>query len=323
MKSPATTEHRFEEAPRDHTGVYIPIAFLSDEVNAYLAEFFDTSTARSRFYLLLLALWRHQSVRTANAMAFDLFLALVPMLGVAGWGASWLLKTSGASSRTAFSTLAPADLQGFLGEHFDALSASRLAPLAVLSGWWLSSSAFNTMMGVFEEAFECVPRSFVRRRLVSLWFALLGMAGLAVAGTLGVILAMAPSLVSALVKLLDESGLFKAALLVAAYLALTSFLALLFRYSIRRPDKKRRVWPGAVVASTIGLAASLALGFYATNIARFALFYGGLAVIVVLLLWLWLWSTAILIGAEINVALEDVRHDRLTTLELAAASPND
>ena len=162
------------------------------------------------------------------------------------------------------------------------------------------------MIGVFEEAFQCEPRNWLRRRWISLLFALAGMVGLGLAGAFGVVVAMAPSMVAAFVTLLNESGLFRSAILLGAYLSMSAFLALLFRYSIRRPWRRRRVWPGAFVASTIGSGASVALAFYVTNNARYHLFYGGLTIIVVVLLWLWLWSTAILIGAEINVALEDV-----------------
>ncbi len=246
-------------------------------------------------------------------MAFDLFLALIPMLGVAGWGTSLLLQNESEKRSDAFSALAPAELHEFLEQHFEALAASRIAPFAALIGWWISSSAFNTMMGVFEEAFDCVPRRWWRRRLVGLVFSLIGMMGLALAGTLGVLLTMAPSLVGFFIELLARSGLFTVALVAGAYLAMTSFLALLFRYSIRRPGWQRRVWPGAFLASTVGTAASVALGYYAGNIARYALFYGGLAVIVIVLIWLWLWSSAIVIGAELNIALEDIRQERQST----------
>ena len=60
----------------------------------------------------------------------------------------------------------------------------------------------------------------------------------------------------------------------------------------------------------------MGLGFYAANIARYALFYGGLAAIIIVLLWLWLWSTAIVIGAELNVALEDVALSRTNRASL-------
>ena len=85
--------------PTDPAVSFAPVSFFPDSVNHFLANFFEANSARGRLYVLLLSLWRHQSVRTANAMAFDLFLALVPMLGVAGWGASLLLRNVPAGSR--------------------------------------------------------------------------------------------------------------------------------------------------------------------------------------------------------------------------------
>lgn len=244
-------------------------------------------------------------------MAFDLFLALVPMLAVAGWGATMLVHTENSAFNTKlFSTIAPSTLNDFLGRHFDALAATSLAPVAVVAGWWVSSSAFDTMIGVFEETFDCVQRNWIERRLLSLALALTGMVLLGLAGTLSVILAMVPTMVNTIAELLADIGLLHASIIFGAYSIVTSFLALIFRFSIHRPSRRRRVWPGALSASTIGALSTLALGYYATNIASYALFYGGLAVIVVILLWLWLWSTAILVGAEVNVALEDLKYEK-------------
>lgn len=295
--------------------LYVEIPYIPQRINHGLKSFFEATPTRQRVYLLLLSLGRHHSVRTANAIAFDLFLALIPMLGVAGWGATMLLHTkSGALSTTVFSTIAPSNLNSFLGQHFDALAAAPLAPIAVLAGWWLSSSAFDTMISVFEETYDCAPRNWLEQRLLSLALALFGMVLLGLAGALSVIPAMAPSLVETMVELLAHIGLLHAALILGAYLSLTAFLALIFLTTIHRPKKPRRIWPGAFVASTIGAISTLALGYYATNIARYALFYGGLAIIVIVLLWLWLWSTAILIGAEVNVALEDLKSERPLTV---------
>lgn len=295
--------------PEDETGasVEVGLPLVSVQTNERLTEYFQQTFVRTRIYYLLVALVRHQSVRTANAMAFDLFLAMVPMLGLAGWAAGLVLRGNASlPDRSFFSTIAPGDLNEFLGHHFAALSASHLAPVAALAGWWLSSSAFHTMMGVFAESFDAEPMSFVRARLLSLAIAAIGMFLLGLLGGVGVLLAMAPDVVLELVNLLRTSGLLKAAFVLAAYLVMTSFLALIYRLSIRRPGRRRHVWTGAFVASLLGTLASTILVFYAANIARFALFYGGLAAIVVVLLWLWLWSSAILIGAELNVALEDV-----------------
>jgi|GEM_PF-692260 len=286
----------------------VSIRGLSAAWNERLTEFFGASSTNTRIYWLLASLIRHHSVRTANAMAFDLFLALVPMLGLGGWAATlFVRRASGEETADVLTNLTPEQLDGFIGEHFQALAAAHLAPIAALAGWWLSSSAFNTMIGVFEETFECTPRSWIKTRGMSLGFALLGMILLGLGGWLGVALTVSRGdTLGEISDALRRFGLGQVFIVAVALGVTTSFIALLYRYSIKRPGKKRRVWMGAVVATFLGAAASMGLGYYAANIARYALFYGGLAAIVVLLLWLWLWSTAILIGAEINIALEDV-----------------
>jgi membrane protein len=230
--------------------------------------------------------------------------------------------------------MTPTQVDQFIGQHLSAMSAVHLAPFAGLAGWWLVSSSFNTMIGVFQETFACSPRNWVHTRLLSLAFALLAMLFIGGFFGLGVIVALAPGeIVRPVLDSLRYFGLLQASLVVASLLGAASFLALLYRYSIRRPDRKRHVWPGAFTATFLGTLATAGLGYYATYVARYALFYGGLAAIVVVLLWLWLWSTAILLGAEINIALEDVKFvkrlgsdpddkaEELGELHLVAAEP--
>ncbi len=297
--------------PPHGEAIEINIGGFSEKWNGLLTLYFNQSVGRIRLYWFLAALIRHQSVRTANAMAFDFFLAFVPMLGLGGWAASLLVfsSSSPASSIAVLNEFTPEQLHGFIGEQFQAFSAAHLAPLAALAGLWLVSSAYNTMMGVFEESFDCQPRSWLSKRAISMIFATFSMLILSLGGGLGVISSL--NWYQSLSEILDSTLgalLLRGALLMVTFSIAAAFLALLYRYSISRPGRSRKVWPGAFIATLLGISASIALGYYATNIARYALFYGGLAAIVVLLLWLWLWSSAILLGAEINIALEDVRH---------------
>src|SRR5690606_8916106 len=142
---------------------------------------------------------------------------------------------------------------------------------------------------------------WIQDRLISLGFATLGMVLLGLAGGFGVMVATLTPRQQWYEALKDSGGL-HVLFIVMSFAAISGFLALLYRYSLRRPGKKRHVWPGALASTMLGVGASLGLAYYATNIARYALFYGGLAAIVVVMLWLWLWlwSSAILIGAEIN-----------------------
>jgi membrane protein len=302
---------RSDPAAPDDFEVSLP--FISAKQNAIITKFFRGTAERTRTYWLLASLVRHHSVRTANAMAFDFFLALVPMLGLAGFTASALVRSQSEQiSASGFLThFTPQQVDQFIGEHFAVTQEAHLAPLAGLAGWWLVSSAFDTMIGVFQETFDCEERSWLPKRAISLAFALLGMIVLGVGGGLGVLATVTPpEIIQPVLTSLEYLGLVKVAALLVSFLIVTTYLAVLYRYSIRRPKTKRRVWPGAVSASVLGALATLGLGFYVSNIARYAIFYGGLAAIVVVLLWLWLWSTAILIGAEVNIALEDVQKSR-------------
>lgn len=284
------------------------------EAYGAVERFFGQGPARRGVWQLVLAMERHRAGRTANAMAFDLFLALIPMLALAGWALTHFV-TSGPELLQASSLLAdltPDQLSGIIRAHFESLSAATLAPVAAVSGWWLASSAFHTMIGVFEEAFDCTRRPWWKSRLLALGYALVGMAVLVLSSVLGMTLTTPPGLLGDLMVQLRAHGLLRHTLVFAGLSVMAAFFALLYGVAIRRPGIKRRIWPGAVVAAGLGSGASFLFGYYAQQVARFALFYGGLAAVAILLLWLWVWCAAILLGAELNVFLENAPRGRPT-----------
>ena len=107
----------------------------------------------SRRLLLSLAqgMARHHTGRTASAMAFNLFLATIPMLALAGWLLTVVLHGD-SESLTAASTLlelTPAEVRQLFDRHFGRFSVHAVAPIAILGSLWLASSAFHTLMSVF------------------------------------------------------------------------------------------------------------------------------------------------------------------------------
>lgn len=64
------------------------------------------------------------------------------------------------------------------------------------------------------------------------------------------------------------------------------------------------VTPGAVLATTLWLLASLGFKFYLGNFADYNATYGSLGGVMVLMLWLYVSGVAILIGAEMNAEIE-------------------
>lgn len=80
---------------------------------------------------------------------------------------------------------------------------------------------------------------------------------------------------------------------------------LLYRFA---PDLKDWKWhwatPGAVVAVTLWVTASLGFRLYLRFFNTYATTYGSLGAVIILMLWLYVTSAAILIGAEVNSEIE-------------------
>src|SRR5688572_13914299 len=151
-----------------------PLARVEELIESY----FQRGPMRKRAWDLLMSLERHNWLRTARAMAFDLFLAMIPMLGLAGAIASQLLhsQTQALIESSRLLDLAPVRLRGFLLRNATAFAETEVAPLFTLLVLWLSSSAFFTMIRVFEESFDCESRDWLTARLLALAFATVGLA---------------------------------------------------------------------------------------------------------------------------------------------------
>ena len=82
-------------------------------------------------------------------------------------------------------------------------------------------------------------------------------------------------------------------------------LAVLYRVGPDRADPRLR-WAsvGAVVATALWVADSIAFSFYVSTFGNYNKTYGALAGVVILLLWLYLTCFSVLLGAEINAATE-------------------
>lgn len=291
------------------------LRLYSAQAGRQVRSYFDGGSVRRAVWQLGHNLVVHSAARTASAMAFDLFMAFVPMLALAGWVLAHLVTTSRGAleAGSLLFEITPNQMHELLARHFSRLSASSLAPLAGLGGWWLASSAFHTLISVYEEAFGIQARPWYTKRVIALGCALLGICALSLSGTLGLVVAAATGnpIASFLWVPLAATGLGKVLSIVLALSVATGFFALLFRVSVRRKGGvKRHVVPGAVVAVALGALSTAAFGYYATQLGRYAVFYGSLAAVAITMAWLWLWCLSTLLGVELNVLLENMERDR-------------
>jgi membrane protein len=273
---------------------------LAEKVEA----FFAAGPLRRQLRALIRRLFRDHVARAAGAMTFNLFLAAIPMLALAGWLFATVLHNSpyAMSSVSAWLDLSPGEVRELVEQDFRRFSAGSVAPFAIPGSLWLASSAFHTFMSVFESAAPGQRRPWWMKRVIALGCVLVAIFAFGLSGFLTVSIAGGPIRVLSWFGA-EAQGARTAAVLVAMVTA-TLLLAGFFHIGVRRSAVKRVVWPGAIVTVTIATVASWAFARFARTLARYALFYGSLAAVAVLLLWLWLLCAALLVGAELNAQLE-------------------
>lgn len=281
---------------------------LVDRTSQRLADFFDGGPLRRGLYSLGMGMARHNAARVASAMAFNLFLAAIPMLALAGFLAAHLLGQSSDAMDvlSLYLNLTPLEIHEIVSKNFRRFSGGAVAPFAIVGSLWLASSAFHMLMSVFERAVRAKQRPWWKKRLIALGcvlalnllFALTTLVAVTLAGGPSTLLRVARA-GEALVGPAERTLTFGIAM-VAATLALAGF----FRIAIHRPGLNRRVWPGAIATVAIGSVASSVFGYYARSLQSFNVFYGSLAAVAIALAWLWIWCAALMLGTELNAQLE-------------------
>ena len=93
-------------------------------------------------------------------------------------------------------------------------------------------------------------------------------------------------------------------------IVMATMLGALYMLAVGERLPVRRVLPGVISSLAAWLLVSMAFSYYVEHFAHYAELYGSIATIVVVLLWLY-WSGAVLImGAELNGTLLELRKKR-------------
>jgi membrane protein len=209
----------------------------------------------------------------------------------------------------------------------DILGSGRLdvVSLGFLLALWAGSSATATFMNTIVIAYDQRDvRGPIRTRLKALWLFIVGMfmavltLPLLVLGR-GVLVGLLPREWRDTATVL-VNAVYWPVVLIGLVLALTSF------YHVVLPNRLpwRRHLPGTVLAVAFFLVAALVLRAYVADILITALPYGALAAPIGALLFCFFFGMAVLLGAELNAAIQARwpvplrRHDRRRKARRAA-----
>jgi membrane protein len=262
-------------------------------------------------------LWRVQekiskdnvAIVTAG-VAFLFILALFPALGATVSIYGMFTNPEQAQQQLAsLSTILPQKPQSFIQEQLTAIVNSEKSALGfgAIGGFVLTlisaSKGMKALMTAFNIAYdEKETRGFLKYNAIALLL------------TIGAILFLVLTLflITTLPTLFQMIGLGKVAqttltwarwpILAAVFMVM---LGVLYRYAPSR-DKPKWQWVswGAVAATGLWLIGSAAFSVFAKHYGNFNETYGSLGAAVILLLWFWLTAFFIMLGAELNSAME-------------------
>jgi len=187
---------------------------------------------------------------------------------------------------------------------------------------WSSAKGIKALFTAINIAYEeRESRGFIRLNLIALFFT---------AGAVVFVLA-AVGLIAGLpaaAALIDVGGMIETAALWLRWPLITLMaigaLAVLYRWGPSRASAKFRwITPGAVIATVLWLAGSVAFSFYVENFGRYNETYGSLGAVVILLMWFFVSAYCVCLGAELNAELEhQTRRDSTTGPVKPAGSRN-
>lgn len=172
----------------------------------------------------------------------------------------------------------------------------------LLFALWSTSSATSGAMETLNAISDTnEQRSWWKAKLIAVMLAIA--TGVVLTAALIVVL-FGPELFLHLLPSVAGTGVWKIARWPAAGVLLVLALLCFYRFA---PSAKRRwtqIIPGSVVAAVIWIIASVVFRLYIRHFSDFGVLYGSLGALIILILWFYLSGIAILIGGEINAALQ-------------------
>lgn len=264
--------------------------------------------ARLTIKELTLRTWR-ESINdniagTAAELSYYFLLALFPLL-IFLTSIMSFLPGADNSLLIALERALPPDAMKLVRDVLEDVVSHRsggVLSFALLGTLWAASSGVASLMTALNMACDATEtRPFWKRRLVALGLTLifallvLGGSGLIVIGhRLGDWLERSLDLRPALAFISNVAGY------LIGFGLMLSGIALLYYFGPNVEGKKKRVLPGALVASIGAVIGSLLFSFYLRVVPSANAAYGSLGAVITLMLWLYIIGLLLLVGGEIN-----------------------
>jgi len=252
----------------------------------------------------------------AKGAAYSALLSFFPVLTSA---ATLLVQTrahyvSNLLERV-LAEIVPPGSEGLVIEQFRVTGARPMAVLvgAALISVWAASSVVKSMIDGFQAAYR-VPRNrgYFANSGVAIALVLAAFVPLVAASLLilfgGTVERVVLNWIRVDPLLNPFAGVWlllsRLARYLVAFVATVLVTAVLYYFGPHRRQHWRYVWPGAILATVLWMAATSGFGWYVRDIARYNVMYGSIGAGIALLVWMYLMSAIALIGCEFNAEYE-------------------
>lgn len=260
--------------------------------------------------LLALRVFEHRTTLVAAGCAFYATLSLFPALAllVSIYGLAFDINTIAPQLMTLQAFLPPGAYE-LIGRELATLVSHRDTSLtvgvAISAGFtvWSATTGTNSLMAALNIAYgEPEQRSVFHVLAIA--------AGITLLATLGAVLGLAtmvalPAVAEHLAIPGNTAHLVHGASLLLTAIFVVLVLCALYRVGPgHRPRGRRRLLPGALLATASWMVATVVFSAYVSRAARFDATYGPLAAVAGIMLWFWVSAFAALVGGELNATLE-------------------
>ncbi|HEY1926815.1 MAG TPA: YihY/virulence factor BrkB family protein [Caulobacteraceae bacterium] len=207
-----------------------------------------------------------------------------------------------------WSAILPNDALELIGDQMIRLGAQRhevlsaaFAVSTLISVWSANAGMKALLVGLNVAYDEYEKRPYLRRTLFTYTVTL---SAVTVLSTITMLTVAAPVLLAAL-GLREFHVPFAPLRWLLVYLIGAFALTLVYRYGpSRRRPKWRWVAFGGAVAALVWIPGSLGFSFYVDNFTHLGATYGSLGAVIGFMLWVWFTVMVVLVGAELNAAVE-------------------
>lgn len=264
-----------------------------------------------RLWRSVVGCYQHGALGYAKGAAYSALLAFFPVLTtttailVNMRAAEVSRKVTGALFR-----VAPPGVEDLIRYQMTERGARPMALpiLAAVLALWAASGVMMSLMEGFQAAYQKKSRrGIVHNRLIALWLVLISIVPVLSASSAMIFgdwmetralhllgLVAADATLQGGVKLVSQMVRYAVA---GSTMVLVSVL--LFHFG---PDAgpRRRIVPGALVATGLWLGVTMVFAWYVRHIANYNVLYGSIGAVMALCVWMYLLALAAMVGCEFN-----------------------